>query len=102
MRVSPSGILGALGALIRGITRPGEGAPRAKSAASRPPGRDEVVISDQAKLVAQLRARLKEMPNIREERVQEIAERLARGEVAFTDAQLAEAILRTISEEEEV
>ncbi|MDR7434390.1 MAG: flagellar biosynthesis anti-sigma factor FlgM [Armatimonadota bacterium] len=102
MRISPSGILGALSALIRGITRPAEGERGVKPPVSPPPGRDEVVLSDQAKLIAQLRARMKEMPNIREDRVREIAERLARGEVSFTDAELAEAILRTITEEEEV
>lgn len=63
------------------------------------PGTDEVVLSAEARLRQELLARLKELPEVREEFLAELAERLSKGEYAAEPERVAEVLWEEMRQE---
>lgn len=68
-----------------------------KSQATSPSGKmDEVILSTQAQEIGQIHQALKAMPEVREDRVQELSDRVAQGNYSIEAKDVAEKMIGRI------
>lgn len=68
-----------------------------KPAAKKEKRKDEISVSFEARLMQEVKDTLKDTPDVRQEKVQELKETIARGEYSVSSQDVAERMLQNIA-----